>query len=513
MDLNLPNHAGVAVVGLKTGLIMPTDDIVAITVDTVKGTVEDGDIVCVTEAVVARSQNRYVTCDELAEDVRTKLNVRDDATIAVISPIVSRNRFQLVLSGIARAVRRGKVIVQLNIPYDEVGNQVMTEDFATGRIRLKKVLRSLFEARGNTPQMNVLIREIIAALKFQEMGYSIAAIRKITGKGVPDITLTTPDGRTLAVEVTFENLAATAQKVARIAAEISADGALAVAVDLQSKEITIVDAAGFLSGMAEPKVVSYAAEMPLYEATDVITLGEIGDRQFPHPITGIDYSRMYARAIEAEGAKCEVLYTANPLSVFNFGHIDGIIVGAVHERDSLRSLFQSFGTRTPLLTIKDVGPCPWGVIGSNVSDLTKGILKLLPDNADLVCDTIVNAVKEATGKKIEALIFGDGAFKDPDTGIYELADPYPAIGASDGLRRAALRQGNKLKMLVETYYRQGMTREQIAETISRKTAGQDELGTTPRRITGILATMADLAAGSADAGTPIVLIRNFAFGA
>lgn len=510
MDLRLPNHAGVAVVGLKTGLIMPTDDIVAITVDTVKGTVEDGDIVCVTEAVVARSQNRYVTCDELANDLRSKLPIREDSTIAVVSPIVSRNRFQLVLSAIARAVPKGKVIVQLDIPYDEVGNQVMTEEFANGRLRLKKVLKSLLEARGNTPQMNVLIREIIAALKFQEMGYSVLAIRKITGRGVADITLAAPDRRILAAEVTFENLAATAHKVIGIASDINADGALAVAVDLQTKEITIVDAEQYLAGKAEPQVVSYREEMALYEAADVITLKEIGDRQFPHPITGIDYARMYTKAVEAEGARCELLYTPNPLTVFNFGHIDAIIIGAVHARESLKNLFQSFGTKAPVLTIKDVGPAPWGVIGSNVSDLKKGILKLLPDNADEVCDTIVRAVRETTGKSIEVLIFGDGAFKDPDTGIYELADPYPAIGASEGLRKAALRQGNKLKLLVETYYRQGLTREQIAETISHKTASQDELGTTPRRITGILATMADLAAGSADAGTPIVLIRNFA---
>lgn len=510
MGLNLPHHAGVALVGLKTGLIMPTDDIVEITVDTVKDTVENGDIVCVTEAVVARSQNRYVTCDELVDDLKAKLKVREDGTLAVISPIVSRNRFQLVLSAIARAVHRGKVIVQLSIPYDEVGNQVMTEDFAHSRLRLKKVLSSLLEARGNTPQMNVLIREIIAALKFQEIGFSVDAIRKITGRGIADITLTDAQGKVLVAEVTFENLKVTAEKVLRIASDVGADGALAVAVDLQAKEIAIVDAAAFLRGEIEPHIYGYGDEMALYDATDVITLGEIRDRVFPHPITGIDYARMYAKAIEAEGAKCEILYTTNPLAVFNFGHIDGIIVGAVHERESLRNLFQSFGTKTPVLSIKDIGPAPWGVIGSNVSDLEKGILKLLPDNADDVCDEVVRRVKEVTGKDIQVLIFGDGAYKDPDTGIYELADPFPAIGASMGLRQASLRQGTKLKMLVETMFRQGRTREEIAQELARKAPSRDSLGTTPRRITNILATMADLAAGSADAGTPIVLIRNFA---
>ena len=88
MSFDLPQHAGVALVGLKTGLIMPTDDIVEITLDTVKDTVQDNDIVCVTEAVVARSQNRYVTVDELVQDLRSKLSVSEEGTLAVISPIV-----------------------------------------------------------------------------------------------------------------------------------------------------------------------------------------------------------------------------------------------------------------------------------------------------------------------------------------------------------------------------------------------------------------------------------------
>ena len=340
VDLRLPNHAGVAVVGLKTGLIMPTDDIVAITVDTVKGTVEDGDIVCVTEAVVARSQNRYVTCDELANDLRSKLPIREDSTIAVVSPIGAATASAGPVRDRPRR-SQGQSHRPADIPYDEVGNQVMTEEFVKRQASPEEGAEEPPEARGNTPQMNVLIREIIAALKFQEMGYSVLAIRKITGRGVADITLAAPDRRILAAEVTFENLAATAHKVIGIASDINADGALAVAVDLQTKEITIVDAEQYLAGKAEPQVVSYREEMALYEAADVITLKEIGDRQFPHPITGIDYARMYAKAVEAEGARCELLYTPNPLTVFNFGHIDAIIIGAVHARESLKNLFQS----------------------------------------------------------------------------------------------------------------------------------------------------------------------------
>ena len=103
----LPENTGVAAIGLKIGLIVPNDDIAAITADAVKDIAVDGDIICITEAVVARSQNRYVSCSELAEDVRQKLNLKAGSTVALISPIASRNRFTLVLKAIAMATRGG----------------------------------------------------------------------------------------------------------------------------------------------------------------------------------------------------------------------------------------------------------------------------------------------------------------------------------------------------------------------------------------------------------------------
>ena len=163
-NFNLPKNTGVAAIGLKIGLIVPNDDIASITADAVKDMAVDGDIICITEAVVARSQNRYVSCSELAEEVRQKLNLKPGSTVAMISPIASRNRFALILKAIAMATRGGKVIVQFPIPFDEVGNEVINEEFAIIRLKLKKTLQSLLEARGNTPMLNVLIREIIAAL-------------------------------------------------------------------------------------------------------------------------------------------------------------------------------------------------------------------------------------------------------------------------------------------------------------------------------------------------------------
>ena len=167
----------------------------------------------------------------------------------------------------------------------------------------------------------------------------------------------------------------------------------------------------------------------------------------------------------------------------------------------------------PVTTIKDKGPGPWGVIGSNVSDFEKGVLKLLPGDADDTAESIKDKIKAECGKDVEVLIFGDGAYKDPDTGIFELADPYPAIGVSSGLKSASLRTGTKLKLQVDTLHHQGYSREEIEQILKTKQdkVTSESLGTTPRSVTSIVATLADLVAGSADAGTPIVLVRGFKY--
>ena len=512
----LPETAGVAAIGLKTGLIIPNDDIAAITTDTVKPFVQDGDVICVTEAVVARSQNRYVSCLELAEDVKAKLNLKAGSTLAVISPIASRNRFALILKALAMATQGGKVILQLSIPFDEVGNQVIDEKFATIRLRLKKVLKSLREARQNTPQLNVLIREIIAALKLQELGYNLISIRKITGKGIADITVETPEGKLAVAEVTFADLEKSARKAVGIKKDFEgAEQALAITVDLGHHRITIVDAETYQkeNGKIEPQVYEFGTQVKSYQDPDAVYTNELGNVAFSHPITGMDYRELYLKMIESAGAKGEVIYTNNPLKIYDRGYINGVCIGAVHEREKLKELFSSFGASVPVITIQDIGPGPWGAIGSNVSDFEKGILKLLPGDADVTADNIKEKIKQVTGKNVDVLIFGDGAYKDPDTGIYELADPYPAIGVSKGLRNAALRTGTKLKLQVDTLYNSGYSREEIENILKNK---QDKitvenLGTTPRSVTSILATLSDLVAGSADAGTPIVLIRGFKY--
>ncbi len=511
-DLSLPNNTGVAAIGLKTDLIVPHDDIAEITANTVKNVIDDNDIVCVTEAVVARSQNQYVSCEELAKEIREQLNLKERSTLGVISPIASRNRFSLILRALSLATRGGKVIVQFPIPFDEVGNQVIDENFANTRLRLKKTLQSLHEARGSTPQLNVLIREIITGLKFQELGYELESIRKITGKGIADLTLITPQGYKAVAEVSFENLEKTARKALGIKFDVAeADLALSITVSLEHNTITIVDAQDYLNNSSpEITTINFGDQIDSYYDPEAIYTNEVKNHTFPHPITGHDYRQLYQDIISDAGAEGTVIFTNNPVKIYELSFIDGICIGAVHERDKLKELFSSFGAKVPVITAKDIGNNAWGLIGSNVSDMENGVLKLLPENPDKTADEIKAKISEVTGKNVEVLIFGDGAYKDPDTGIYELADPHPAIGASEKLRGVNLREGSKLKLQVDTLYRQGYSREQIKQRL----ADQDEtlpqdVGTTPRSVTSILGTMADLITGSADAGTPFVLVRGF----
>ncbi len=516
MSIEISGDIGVVAAGIRTGLILPDDDIGEIALSSVRGVVDDGDIICITESVVARSQNRYLTCDDLAADIRQKLALNPGATVAVISPIVSRNRFALILRAIAGATGGGRVIIQLAIPHDEVGNQVLDRDVATTRLRLKRIFDSMQEVRGNTPHMNVLIREVLAALKLQEIGYQLIGIRKITGQGMADVTVRDSDGRVISAEVGFGDVEGTARKALGIMRDAGTDGALAVAVDLQSHRITIVDAVQCRDASPEESLVAeldYTDQLAVYRDPDCLYFDELSHLSFSHPITGMDYPRLYRDVVADQGAKPDILFTNNPLKVFDRGFVDGIVIGAVHERNELKDLFLSFGTQTPMVTIQEIGPEPWGVIGSNVSHNERGILKLLPDNADETADDIKAKILSETGKSVEVLIFGDGAYKDPDTGIYELADPHPAIGCSSGLRNASLRRGTKLKLQVETLFRGGHSREEIQRILDSgdDLVSRESLGTTPRSVTAILGTLADLAAGSADAGTPIVLVRNFSF--
>ena len=137
----LPGYVGPAALGVKMGIIVPGSDLVGEIATRSEelnrdGLLHDGDVVCVTESVVARSQNNIVSVDQIAAEVKAKLGLKDTSTLGVVHPIASRNRFSVILRALARAVPRGKVVVQFSYPYDEVGNQVIDPAYKGIYLRL-----------------------------------------------------------------------------------------------------------------------------------------------------------------------------------------------------------------------------------------------------------------------------------------------------------------------------------------------------------------------------------------
>ena len=129
----IPKYVGPAALGIKMGVIVPGMDLIAEVVSWVAKCVrdqlvDDGDVLCITESVVARSQNNYVTVGEIADEIRSKLHLPPKATLGVVFPILSRNRFSPILQAIARATGHGKVMLQLSWPTDEVGNRILADE-------------------------------------------------------------------------------------------------------------------------------------------------------------------------------------------------------------------------------------------------------------------------------------------------------------------------------------------------------------------------------------------------
>ncbi|MBO8159826.1 coenzyme F420-0:L-glutamate ligase [Thermosyntropha sp.] len=386
----IPDYVGVSAFGIKMGVVVPGSDIAGMVCEALAkcdadGLLDDGDTACITESVVARAQNNYVTVEDIAIQVREKLNITPESKVGVIFPILSRNRFSLILKGIAAAVPKGEVIVQLSYPADEVGNQILPYDFA------------------------------------EKLG-------KHEG--------------------------------------------------------------------------------------DIITLEEIGNDRFLHPITQVDYIELYEKVITGEGAKATIFLCNDPLAVMKYNP-DGVVVANIHVRHRTAQKFKDKGYNCiTLQNICNEGEAwsEWGLLGSNLSSGDK--LKLAPREADKVADEVKAWVRQNLGKDIEVIIYGDGAYRDPSTGIYELADPQPAFGMTKGLR-GKYREGLKYKYLVDKMIEEGVDREKIEEELNAMKKDTYERnsfeteGTTPRKVEDLMASLADLVSGSADAGTPLILIKGF----
>ena len=380
--------------GIRCPIIREGDNLVDITINSVIEASEsegfslrDKDVVALTESIVARAQGNYAPVSAIAKDVKEKLG---GETIGVIFPILSRNRFAIILRGIALGVK--KVVLMLSYPSDEVGNALLTYD-------------QLDEANIN-PYSDVLTLE---------------KYREIFGYGV-------------------------------------------------------------------------------------------------HEFTGVDYIEYYSQIIRESGAEVEIIFANQCKEILKY--TDKIIACDIHTRARTKRILIKAGAKVvlgldDLLTSSVDGSGyneKYGLLGSNKS--TEETIKLFPKNCQELVEQIQNKFLEKTGKHIEVMVYGDGAFKDPQGKIWELADPVVSPGYTSGL--IGTPNELKLKYLADNNFKNLKGEElkkAIEESIKAKKSNlvgnMASQGTTPRQLTDLIGSLCDLTSGSGDKGTPIVLVQGY----
>lgn len=380
--------------GLRAPIIKEGDDIVDFVVDAVLDSskaegfsIDDKDVVTLTESIVARAQGNYADVDAISKDVSEKFG---DDTIGLIFPILSRNRFSTCLKGISKGAK--KIVIMLSFPADEVGNSLVDID-------------SLDE-KGVDPWKDVLSEE-----KFRELfGYE------------------------------------------------------------------------------------------------------------KHPFTGVDYIEYY-HSIAAEcGTPCEIILSNRPETILDY--TKSVIVCDIHTRHRSKRILKANGGEKiygldDILTQSINGSGyneEYGLLGSNKS--TENTVKLFPRDCQPVVDNIQHVLKERTGKDVEVMVYGDGAFKDPVGQIWELADPVVSPAYTSGLEGTP--SEIKLKYLADNDFAD-LSGKELKTAISDYITNKEEdlvgsmasQGTTPRRLTDLIGSLADLTSGSGDKGTPIVYIKGY----
>lgn len=237
-----------------------------------------------------------------------------------------------------------------------------------------------------------------------------------------------------------------------------------------------------------------------------------------HVFTGIDYIEYYSELIRESGAEVEVIFSNNPASILEY--TDSVITCDIHTRNRSKRLLRAAGAKKvygldDILTSSVNGSGyneSYGLLGSNKAK--EDTVKLFPRNCrELVID-IQDKLFEMSGKKIEVMVYGDGAFKDPVGKIWELADPVVSPGYTDGL--IGTPNELKLKYLADNQFshlKGEELRNEISKYIENKKSdlkdSMESQGTTPRRLTDLIGSLCDLTSGSGDKGTPIIYIQGY----
>lgn len=237
-----------------------------------------------------------------------------------------------------------------------------------------------------------------------------------------------------------------------------------------------------------------------------------------HTFTAVDYVNYYKGLIEEEGAEAEIIFSNNPRTIVEY--TDKVLCCDIHTRARTKRLIKEAGA-TVVLGMDDIMTesvngsgynSDYGLLGSNKA--TEDKVKLFPVNCQEFVDGVQAEIKERTGKTVEVMVYGDGAFKDPVGKIWELADPVVSPGYTKGLEG----QPNelKLKYLADNDFADlngDELKAAIEDAIKTKDAnlvGQMVTeGTTPRRLTDLLGSLCDLTSGSGDKGTPIIYIQGY----
>ena len=380
--------------GIRCPIIRAGDDLVDITVSSVLLAAEsegfklrDRDVVSLTESIVARAQGNYASIDAIAKDVKNKLG---GETVGVIFPILSRNRFSILLKGIALGCK--KIVLMLNYPSDEVGNHLISMD-------------QVDDSNVN-PYSDVLTEE-----KYRELfGY------------------------------------------------------------------------------------------------------------VKHEFTGVDYVEYYGQLVRECGCEVEIIFANQAREILKY--TDVVLNCDIHTRKRTKRILLNAGARIVCSLDEILNESvdgngyneKYGLLGSNKA--TENTIKLFPRACQDLVEKIQDEFLKRTGKHVEVMVYGDGAFKDPQGKIWELADPVVSPAFTDGLHGTP--NELKLKYLADNDYK-NLSGEELKAAIKNSIKSkQDNLvgnmasqGTTPRQLTDLIGSLCDLTSGSGDKGTPIILVQGY----
>lgn len=237
-----------------------------------------------------------------------------------------------------------------------------------------------------------------------------------------------------------------------------------------------------------------------------------------HPFTNVDYVEYYGDLIRESGAEAEIIFANNPRAIL--AYTDVVLACDIHTRARTKRILKAAGARI-VCGLDDILSAPvngsgynamTGLLGSNKA--TEDKVKLFPRDAMPLVLDVQRRILDATGKHVEVMVYGDGAFKDPQGKIWELADPVVSPFYTDGL--VGTPNEMKLKYLADNDYKElsgEALRDAISESIRKKDRDlfgkMASEGTTPRQLTDLIGSLCDLTSGSGDKGTPVVLVQGY----